>query len=59
MKKIIEFFTTICHLFMFAIKTFWVMMRNDMQKEATTYKEEREQQKRAKKKKQQEYRMER
>jgi len=45
MKKIIDFLTTIWHLFLFAIKTFWVMLRNDMNNEAKTYKEEREQQK--------------
>ena len=42
MKKIMDFLTTIWHLFLFAIKTFWVMLRNN---EAKTYKEEREQQK--------------
>jgi hypothetical protein len=51
MKKITEFFVTFWSLFMFAIKSLWIILKDDMKKEAKTYKEEREQQKKAKNKK--------
>ena len=43
MKKITEFFTAL-----------WITVRDDMKKEAQTYKEEREQQKRQERKRRQE-----
>ena len=43
MKKITEFF-----------KSFYILIRDDMKKEAQTYKEEREQQKRQERKRRQE-----
>ena len=50
MNKIIEFFKTLWALTMFAIKTLWIMLREDMKKESQTYKEEREEQKKIKNK---------
>ena len=44
-NKIGEFFKTLFALFMFGIKSFWILLTTDMKKEAQTYKEEREQQK--------------
>ena len=46
--KIGEFFKTLYGLFMFGIKTFWVILKTDMDKNVQTYKEEREEQKRIK-----------
>ena len=46
--RISEFFKTSCALFIFGVKTFWIMWTTDMKREAQTYKEEREQQKRIK-----------
>ena len=48
MKKIIEFFKTLWVLSMVAIKSLWVILKDDMKKEAQTYKEEREEQKKVK-----------
>ena len=48
MNKIIEFFKTLWGLTLFAIKSLWVLLREDMKKEAQTYKEEREEQKKIK-----------
>jgi hypothetical protein len=47
-NRINEFFKTIYGLFMFATKSLWVILKDDMKKEAQTYKEEREEQKRIK-----------
>jgi large-conductance mechanosensitive channel len=49
--KIIEFFHNAFVLSFFAIKTLWVILKDDMKKNSQTYKEEREEQKRAKNKK--------
>ena len=46
MKKINEFFSTIYGLFLFTVKSLWILIREEMKKESQTYKEEREQQKR-------------
>ena len=48
MNKIIEFFKTLWSLTMFAIMSLWVLLKENMKKEAQTYKEEREEQKRVK-----------
>ena len=48
MNKIIEFFNTLWNLTLFAIKSLWVLLIEDMKKEAQTYKEEREEQKKVK-----------
>jgi hypothetical protein len=48
MNKIIEFFNTLWGLTMFTIKSLWVLLKEDMKKEAQTYKEEREEQKKVK-----------
>ena len=48
MNKIIEFFNTLWNLTLFAIKSLWVLLREDMKNEAQTYKEEREEQKKVK-----------
>ena len=45
MNKIIEFFKTLYGLFMFGTKSLWIILKDDMKKEAQTYKEEREEQK--------------
>ena len=47
-NKISEFFKTLYALFMFGTKTLWMILKDDMKKEAQTYKEEREEQKRVK-----------
>jgi len=47
--KIKEFFSTIYSLTLFTIKSFYIIISEDMKKEARTYKEEREQQKKIKK----------
>jgi len=48
MNKIIEFFKTLWGLTLFTIKSLWVILKDDMKKEAQTYKEEREEQKKVK-----------
>ena len=48
-NKISEFFKTTFALFLFASKTLWLILRNDIEKNVQTYKEEREQQKKVKK----------
>ena len=48
MKKITDFFKTLWGLTLFTIKSLWVLLREDMKKEAQTYKEEREEQKKVK-----------
>ena len=45
MKKITDFFKTLWVLSLVAIKSLWVILKDDMKKEAQTYKEEREEQK--------------
>ena len=45
MNKIADFFKTLWALTMFTIKSLWVLLKEDMKKEAQTYKEEREEQK--------------
>ena len=47
-NKIGEFFKTLFALFMFGIKSFWILLTTDMKKEAQTYKEEREKQEKVK-----------
>jgi len=47
-NRINEFFKTFYGLFMFGTKSIWIILKNDMKKEAQTYKEEREEQKRIK-----------
>jgi len=48
MNKITDFFKTLWGLTLFTIKSLWVLLREDMKKEAQTYKEEREEQKKVK-----------
>ena len=48
MKKITDFFKTLWVLSLVAIKSLWVLLKDDMKKEAQTYKEEREEQKKVK-----------
>jgi len=48
MKKITDFFKTLWGLTLFTIKSLWVILKDDMKKEAQTYKEEREEQKKVK-----------
>ena len=48
MNKIIEFFKTLWVLSLVTIKSLWVLLKEDMKKEAQTYKEEREEQKKVK-----------
>ena len=48
MNKIIDFFKTLWGLTMFTIKSLWILLKDDMKKEAQTYKEEREEQKKVK-----------
>ena len=47
--KIGEFFKTSYGLFLFTVKSLWVVLKTDMDKNVQTYKEEREEQKRVKK----------
>ena len=47
-NRISEFFKTFYGLFMFGTKSLWVILKDDMKKNAQTYKEEREQQKKIK-----------
>ena len=49
-NKMGEFFKTLYGLFMFRTKSIWIILKDNMKKEAQTYKEEREQQKRIKNK---------
>ena len=48
MKKLTDFFKTLWGLTLFTIKSLWVILKDDMKKEAQTYKEEREEQKKVK-----------
>ena len=48
MNKITDFFKTLWVLSLVTIKSLWVLLKDDMKKEAQTYKEEREEQKRVK-----------
>ena len=50
MNKITDFFKTLWVLSLVTIKSLWVILKDDMKKEAQTYKEEREEQKKQKKK---------
>ena len=57
MKKMInsnnrtsEFFKTLYGLFLFTVKSLWIILWDDMKKESQEQKEEREQQKRIKNK---------
>ena len=50
-NKISEFFSTICGLSLFTIKSIYILIREDMKKESQTYKEEREQQKKDRRRK--------
>ena len=45
MKKLTEFFKTLYGLFMFGVKSLWIILKDDMKKESQTYREEREDQK--------------
>jgi hypothetical protein len=46
--RISEFFKTFYGLFLFTVKSLWVILKTDMDKNVQTYKEEREKQKRIK-----------
>ena len=48
MNKITDFFKTLWVLSLVTIKSLWVLLKEDMKKEAQTYKEEREDQKKVK-----------
>ena len=48
MNKITDFFKTLWVLSLVTIKSLWVLLKDDMKKEAQTYKEEREEQKKQK-----------
>ena len=48
MNKIIEFLKTLWVLSLVTIKSLWIILKDDMKKEAQTYKEEREEQKKVK-----------
>ena len=48
MKKLTEVFKTLYGLFMFGVKSLWIILKDDMKKEVQTYKEEREDQKKVK-----------
>ena len=48
MNKISEFFKTFYGLFLFTVKSLWVILKTDMDKNVQTYKEEREKQKKIK-----------
>ena len=47
-NRISEFFKTLWALFLFTSKSLWIILKDNMKKEAQTYKEEREEQKRIK-----------
>jgi|TARA_B100000959_G_scaffold232173_1_gene248974 hypothetical protein len=51
MKKITEFFADSWMLFMFSVKTFWIILSDDMKKESQEQKEERERQQQIKNRK--------
>ena len=51
MKKITEFFANSWMLFIFGIKTFWIIFTDDMKKESLEQKEERERQQQIKNRK--------
>ena len=44
--RISEFFKTIYGLFLFTVKSLWIILTTNMKKEAQTYKQEQEEQKR-------------
>jgi hypothetical protein len=46
MNKINEFFKTFYGLFLFTVKSLWIILTTNMKKEAQTYKQEQEEQKR-------------
>jgi|TARA_B100001079_G_scaffold168226_1_gene144350 hypothetical protein len=46
MNKISEFFKTFYGLFLFTVKSLWIILTTNMKKEAQTYKQEQEEQKR-------------
>ena len=48
MNKITNFFKTLWVLSLVTIKSLWIILKDDMKKEAQTYKEEREDQKKVK-----------
>jgi len=48
MKKIINFFKALWVLSIITIKSLWIILKENMKKEAQTYKEEREEQKKVK-----------
>jgi len=48
MNKITDFFKTLWVLSLVTIKSLWIILKDDMKKEAQTYKEEREDQKKVK-----------
>ena len=48
MNKIIEFLKMLWVLSLVTIKSLWIILKDDMKKEAQTYKEEREEQKKVK-----------
>ena len=45
-NKISEFFKTFYGLFLFTVKSLWIILTTNMKKEAQTYKQEQEEQKR-------------
>ena len=51
MKKITEFFVNSWMLFIFGIKTFWIIFTDDMKKKSQEQKEERERQQQIKNRK--------
>ena len=48
MNKIADFFKTLWVLSLVTIKSLWVLLKDDMKKEAQTYREERAEQKKIK-----------
>ena len=46
--RISEFFKTLYGLFLFTVKSLWIILKTDMDNNVQTYKEEREQQKKVK-----------
>ena len=53
-SKISEFFSTAYGLILFTIKSIYILISEDMKKEAQTYKEEREQQRKRQKRREKE-----
>tara|TARA_B100000586_G_scaffold95992_1_gene68524 strand:- start:1172 stop:1327 length:156 start_codon:yes stop_codon:yes gene_type:complete len=51
MKKITEFFANSWMLLLFGVKTFWVILKDEMNKESEAQKEERERQQQIKNRK--------